>query len=196
MYSTAGAAGVLVAGYSLCIRDRHGPFPGASSKLDLWIKPSWHHTVGVVTTTVLIDQTVQYIMSRQRSFAVSTDGGFELAAALRRVREGGAPTGLICAANHATFLDAPLLATLVGRSASDKSGPLWSLDRDNWPFSVASASLLFRQWAQATFMSVVCSLPLQTKRLTRDQLQDPELFRINQTQHIPDLIRALGPAHR
>ena len=68
-------------------------------------------------------------------------------------------------------------ATATNFNTTVINSPFWSLDHANWPFSVASASLLFRQWAQATFMSVVCSLPLQTKRLAIDQLQDPELFR-------------------
>ena len=68
-------------------------------------------------------------MSRQRSFAVTTDGDNELAAELLRIRQSDASGGLICAANHATFLDAPLLATYCERFVTANLELLMRQDR-------------------------------------------------------------------
>lgn len=69
----------------------------------------------------------------------------------------------IFASNHTTFMDAPLLAPMIGRASSTSSSISWLSDNESWPFTAASASLLFRTPLLGTAISLLCGLPLQPK---------------------------------
>ena len=88
-----------------------------------------------------------------------SDGGLDdLSSLLSSCKEDGRP--LICAANHNTFLDAPLLAPMIGRATTKASSAHfswsrsflpWMLEYSAWPFTAASASLLFQVTSTSFF---------------------------------------------
>ena len=162
-WSAGSATVVAFVGVGLCARDRHGP-PGAPSRLEKWLHPVWYHKVGVTLTVSLVDAAVTALLSMPgRTWTLTTESREPLAAVLQRhQRPDGA--AVICVANHTTFLDAAMLAPVLGRaSASDDTNLTWLCDSRAWPFSVASASLLFAHPVSGTLVSMLCALPVQPR---------------------------------
>ena len=152
----------------LCSLYRHGQ-RGSPSHVEAYvIQPAWYICAGVSFCVTAVDQSVRGLLLLNSvvgggSFSMSTEGDYDLREFLRAQR--AAKRTIIVVANHNTFLDAPLLATRLGRAAADRPfgflpaafSPvtefLWTLDAHCWPFSVASASLLFYEGvARATFI--------------------------------------------
>ena len=223
--TAVGAGGAAAVTLTLCSRERHGP-AGSKSRVSSFVDdpPPWFIRGGVAICVTLVDQAVRALLALNSlslpgwdrsgssssgdgsdggggggggggSFSISTEGDYDLGELLRSYRLERRP--LIIASNHATYLDAPLLATRIGRAAAAENptpfGFLWTLDSQCWPFCVASASLLFNEGpARATFISLLCGLPVQPKWKCLGEPHPEELFRLNNSQYLPDIISVVS----
>jgi 1-acyl-sn-glycerol-3-phosphate acyltransferase len=184
-YVIGGSVTSIGAVVVLCARDRHGP-PGNKSKLDLYLNPPWHLQAGVIGMVTMTELAVSGIISATgRELVVSTDRDIELRKLITEAKANSSP--LIVASNHNTYLDAPLLAPMIGKCTTPKTF-LWIRDTNAWIFSAASASLLFTKTVMGTIASLVCGLPLQQKWKDRNVPHPEELLALNVSQHIKDLV--------
>ena len=165
--------------------------------------PPAHLRLGVAITVGLVDAITRCLLAAPgRTFGVSSwDGSGCLKTALSAARDLGvsdqisaSDRSILVVANHNTFLDAPMLAPLVGRaSARPFAGGLapWAADPLAWPFTAAGA-FLFGRPGMATIISLVCGLPVQQKWIRYGEPHPKEFFALNQTRNLPDLVRCLA----
>eukprot|EP00615_Pteridomonas_danica_P010498 CAMPEP_0114339916 /NCGR_PEP_ID=MMETSP0101-20121206/8036_1 /TAXON_ID=38822 ORGANISM="Pteridomonas danica, Strain PT" /NCGR_SAMPLE_ID=MMETSP0101 /ASSEMBLY_ACC=CAM_ASM_000211 /LENGTH=358 /DNA_ID=CAMNT_0001473019 /DNA_START=13 /DNA_END=1089 /DNA_ORIENTATION=+ len=172
---------------ALCMFDRHGP-PGASSKLDRYLNPPLHLIAGVTFVVSLTEAFVSSLfLISGKTLSITTDNDIDLKQMVMKTKS---TSPVIVAANHNTYLDAPLLAPLFGRCGTNLSF-LWIRDPSSWIFSAGSASLLFSKPIMGTITSLVCGLPIQQKWITKGESHPKDLISLNVSQHLNDFITCL-----
>jgi 1-acyl-sn-glycerol-3-phosphate acyltransferase len=129
------------------------------------------------------------LSTKKRTLSTTTSDQPDLRSLLRSIKEND--RAIICASNHTTFIDAPILGTMIGRALS-KSPFLWPLDPQSWPVTAASATLLFAHPITATFISLLGGFPLQPKWASRGVAQPADLFALNESQYLPDILAGLA----
>ena len=92
---------------------------------------------------------------------------------------------LLVVLNHNTLLDAPLVAPMLGRATASKSASPWifpwTTDPEAWPFCIGSASFLFNDAIKATFVSLICGMPIQPKWVSLNNTRLINLARVRRT---------------